>query len=81
MSDYHCGVRVVEINDGTRTLSTVSTAIVGLVCNAEDADATSFPLNTPVLLTNVLASIAQQLQLQLQNARKHSGDDRLAGPD
>jgi|GEM_PF-3939431 len=26
MSDYHHGVRVVEINDGTRTISTVSTA-------------------------------------------------------
>jgi len=59
MSDYHHGVRVVEINDGTRTISTVSTAIVGLVCTAEDADATAFPLNTPVLLTNVQAGIAK----------------------
>ncbi|MBK0000235.1 phage tail sheath protein [Erwinia sp. S38] len=59
MSDYHHGVRVVEINDGTRTISTVSTAIVGMVCTAEDADATAFPLNTPVLLTNVQAAIAR----------------------
>lgn len=59
MSDYHHGVRVVEINDGTRTISTVSTAIVGLVCTADDADATAFPLNTPVLLTNVQAGIAK----------------------
>lgn len=59
MSDYHHGVRVVEINDGTRTISTVSTAIVGLVCTAEDADATAFPLNTPVLLTNVQVGIAK----------------------
>jgi len=59
MSDYHHGVRVVEINDGTRTISTVSTAIVGMVCTAEDADATAFPLNTPVLLTNVQAAIAK----------------------
>lgn len=59
MSDYHHGVRVVEVNDGTRTISTVSTAIVGLVCTAEDADATAFPLNTPVLLTNVQAGIAK----------------------
>lgn len=59
MSDYHHGVRVVEINDGTRTISTVSTAIVGMVCTAEDADAAAFPLNEPVLLTNVLSAIGK----------------------
>ncbi|HFN5853616.1 phage tail protein, partial [Salmonella enterica subsp. enterica serovar Corvallis] len=26
MSDYHHGVQVLEINDGTRVISTVSTA-------------------------------------------------------
>ncbi|MBH2696206.1 phage tail sheath protein [Serratia marcescens] len=56
MGDYHHGVRVVEINDGTRVISTVSTAIVGMVCTAEDADASVFPLNTPVLITDVLAA-------------------------
>ncbi|HGM6335984.1 phage tail sheath protein [Serratia marcescens] len=56
MGDYHHGVRVVEINDGTRVISTVSTAIVGIVCTAEDADASVFPLDTPVLITDVLAA-------------------------
>lgn len=56
MADYHHGVRVVEINDGTRVISTVSTAIVGMVCTAEDADASVFPLDTPVLITDVLAA-------------------------
>ncbi|OJT38309.1 phage tail sheath protein [Serratia plymuthica] len=56
MGDYHHGVRVLEINEGTRVISTVSTAIVGMVCTAEDADATLFPLNTPVLITDVLAA-------------------------
>ncbi|CAI2412507.1 MULTISPECIES: phage tail sheath protein [Serratia] len=56
MGDYHHGVRVVEINDGTRVISTVSTAIVGMVCTAEDADASVFPLDTPVLITDVLAA-------------------------
>ncbi|MGQ5837751.1 phage tail sheath protein [Serratia sp. IR-2025] len=56
MGDYHHGVRVVEINDGTRVISTVSTAIVGMVCTAEDADAMVFPLDTPVLITDVLAA-------------------------
>ncbi|HGM5994534.1 TPA: phage tail sheath protein [Serratia marcescens] len=54
--DYHHGVRVLEINEGTRTITTVSTAIVGMVCTADDADAAAFPLNTPVLLTDVLAA-------------------------
>ncbi|WP_273973879.1 phage tail sheath protein [Serratia ureilytica] len=56
MGDYHHGVRVVEINDGTRVISTVSTAIVGMVCTAEDADASVFPLDTPVLITDVLVA-------------------------
>ncbi|CAI1177351.1 Phage tail sheath protein [Serratia proteamaculans] len=56
MGDYHHGVRVVEINDGTRVISTVSTAIVGMVCTGKDADPKVFPLNTPVLITDVIAA-------------------------
>ncbi|MFJ5430998.1 phage tail sheath protein [Pectobacterium actinidiae] len=59
MSDFHHGVQVVEINDGTRVISTVSTAIVGMVCTAPDADAATFPLNTPVLITNVLSAVGK----------------------
>ncbi|CAM7546690.1 phage tail sheath subtilisin-like domain-containing protein [Escherichia coli] len=51
MSDYHHGVQVLEINDGTRVISTVSTA--------SDADAETFPLNKPVLITNVQSAIAK----------------------
>ncbi|NYA43215.1 phage tail sheath protein [Serratia fonticola] len=54
--DYHHGVRVQEINEGTRTITTVSTAIIGMVCTADDADIKAFPLNTPVLLTDVLTA-------------------------
>ncbi len=59
MSDFHHGVQVVEINDGTRVISTVSTAIIGMVCTASDADTTTFPLNTPVLITNVLSAVGK----------------------
>ncbi|MCW2479189.1 phage tail sheath protein [Candidatus Symbiopectobacterium sp. NZEC135] len=59
MSDYHHGVQVVEVNDGTRVISTVSTAIIGMVCTAPDADAATFPLNTPVLITNVLSAVGK----------------------
>lgn len=59
MADYHHGTRVIEINEGTRTITTVSTAIIGLVCTGSDADATAFPLNTPVLLTNVQGAVGK----------------------
>src|SRR5690554_3466303 len=54
---YHHGVRVIEINEGTRAIRTISTAVVGMVCTAEDANADVFPLNKPVLLTNVRAAL------------------------
>ncbi|QHQ17083.1 phage tail protein [Pectobacterium parmentieri] len=59
MSDFHHGVQVVEVNDGTRVISTVSTAIIGMVCTAADADAATFPLNIPVLITNVLSAVGK----------------------
>lgn len=59
MSDYLHGVRVIEINEGTRTIKTVATAVIGVVCTANDADTETFPLNTPVLLTNPLKAIGK----------------------
>lgn len=56
---YHHGVRVIEVNDGTRNIQTVSTAIVGAVCTADDADDTLFPLDTPVLLTDIQGKIGK----------------------
>lgn len=57
--DYHHGVRVIEINEGTRPIRTISTAIVGVVCTADDADEKTFPLNKPVLLTDVSQAIGK----------------------
>lgn len=59
MPDYLHGVRVLELNDGTRPIRTVSTAVVGLVATAPDADPLVFPLDTPVLITNVQAAIGK----------------------
>lgn len=56
---YHHGLRVVEINEGTRPIRTIATAVQGLIATAEDADATFFPLNTPVLITNTQAAVAK----------------------
>lgn len=58
-TDYHHGVRVLEINDGTREIRSVSTAVIGIVCTGSDADASMFPLNTPVLLTNVVSALGK----------------------
>lgn len=59
MSDYHHGVRVIEISGGTRPIRTVSTSIIGLVATANDADEEAFPLNRPVLLTNIRSAIGK----------------------
>ncbi|WP_237673683.1 phage tail sheath protein [Vreelandella profundi] len=54
---YHHGVRVVEINEGTRPIRTVSTAVIGIVATAPAADETAWPLNTPILVTDLYAAI------------------------
>ncbi len=56
---YHHGVRVTEINEGTREIRTPSTAVIGMVATASDADATFFPLNKAVLVTDIYAAIAK----------------------
>ena len=58
-ANYHHGVRVVEFNEGQRYIRIISTAVMGLICTASDADAAAFPLNTPVLVTKVDAAIAK----------------------
>jgi len=50
MEDFLHGVEVVEISDGIRPIRTVKSSVIGLVGTAPEANATDFPLNTPVLL-------------------------------
>ncbi|MEW5251522.1 phage tail sheath protein [Microbulbifer sp. 2201CG32-9] len=56
-TEYHHGVRVVEVNEATRPIRTISTAVIGLVATAVDADETMFPLNKPVLITDVQGAL------------------------
>jgi hypothetical protein len=58
-TDYHHGARTIEINEGSRPIRTISTAVVGLVATAADADALAFPLNKPVLLTDIVSAIGK----------------------
>jgi hypothetical protein len=53
-TDYHHGVRVQELNDGTRPIRTVASAVLGLIATGKDADPETFPLNRPVLVTDVI---------------------------
>ncbi|MEC8887368.1 MAG: phage tail sheath subtilisin-like domain-containing protein [Pseudomonadota bacterium] len=44
------GIQTVTVDDGTRPISTVRSSTIGIVGTAPEADATAFPLNTPVLV-------------------------------
>lgn len=57
LDQYHHGVRVTEVNDGTRVIRTVSTAVIGVICTAADADPEAFPLDRATLVTNVSRAI------------------------
>ncbi|MFC7090201.1 phage tail sheath subtilisin-like domain-containing protein, partial [Halomonas salifodinae] len=59
LDQYHHGVRVSEVNDGTRSIRTISTAVIGVVCTAPDADEATFPLDQPALVTNVDTAIGK----------------------
>ncbi|KVE33905.1 phage tail sheath C-terminal domain-containing protein [Burkholderia sp. TSV86] len=56
------GVEVIDIDDGPRPISTVRTSVIGLVGTAPDADAKTFPLNTPVLIAGS-RSVAAKLDV------------------
>ena len=44
------GVEVLDIDSGSRPIQTVRSSVIGIVGTAPSADATAFPLNTPVLI-------------------------------
>lgn len=54
---FHRGVRVIEVNEGSRPIRTLSTAVIGMVATAPEADPIAFPLNTPVLVTDPYAAM------------------------
>ncbi|CNI37176.1 major tail sheath protein [Yersinia rohdei] len=52
-TNYHHGVSSEETTDTSTIINDIDSAVIGVVCTADDADAVTFPLNTPVLLTRV----------------------------
>lgn len=59
MDDFHHGVRVIEVTGGARTIRAVATAVIGVVCTSNDADAATFPIDRPVVLTDIRRAIAK----------------------
>lgn len=53
------GVKIIEVSDGVRTIVTVSTAIIGLIATGPAADALAFPLDRPVLITDIETAIGK----------------------
>ncbi|PZU62591.1 phage tail sheath C-terminal domain-containing protein [Sphingobium sp.] len=51
------GITLIEVADGPRTLTAASTAIIGMVAIAADADPAIFPLDRPALITDVETAI------------------------
>ncbi|WDD98360.1 phage tail sheath subtilisin-like domain-containing protein [Thalassomonas actiniarum] len=50
MSGLQHGVEVIELDQGTRPIKTVTSSVIGLIGTAPGADAEKFPLNKPVLI-------------------------------
>lgn len=56
---FHHGIKVTEINTGVRTIQVISTAVIGLLCTGPAADVATFPLNRPVLVTDIDDAISK----------------------
>lgn len=52
------GIEIVEIDDGTRSVSTVKSSIIGLIGTAPEADVEKFPLNKPILVAGRRKDVA-----------------------
>lgn len=51
------GIKTNLLTTATTAITSVATAVIGMVCTASDADATLFPLNTPVLINDVRSAL------------------------
>lgn len=58
-ANRHHGITANEYTEGVRSISDISTAIIGMVCTAEDADSKVFPLNAPIFATSAYDLLAK----------------------
>lgn len=59
VNNYFHGAKTVLLQTDTAALNMPSTSIIGLIATSSDADATTFPLDTPVLVTDVKGALAK----------------------
>ncbi|MXS91560.1 phage tail protein, partial [Serratia marcescens] len=52
-SAFHHGASVNETTELGTLIRDIDTSVIGVVCTADDADAATFPLDTPTLITRV----------------------------
>lgn len=55
----HHGIKTNEITTGTRPSATASTAVIGIVATATDADEAAFPINQPVRFNDIYAALGK----------------------
>lgn len=77
---YHHGITLIETSDGVRPLRTVATAVIGMVATAPDADAAAFPLNRPVLVTDIDAAIGKAGDTGTLKAALRAIGDQVRAP-
>ena len=53
------GVEVIDVSDGVKQIQTLKSSVIGIVGTAPDADASVFPLNTPVLVAGSVSTAAK----------------------
>lgn len=61
MNPFFHGVEIVEVDESFRQVQTTSSSVIGLIGIDQEADSSTFPLNTPVLLTGDKAEAFQKL--------------------
>lgn len=58
-NQFHHGISNRDFGDGNGFIRETQTNVIGLVCYADDADDSFFPLNKPVLITNLNSGLAK----------------------
>lgn len=58
-NQFHHGISNRDYGDGNGFIRETQTNVIGLVCYADDADDSFFPLNKPVLITNLNSGLAK----------------------
>lgn len=59
MTSIAHGITVTEAVDGAPLITTIATAVIGMICTGPAADAAAFPLDVPVLISDMAGAIGK----------------------